>query len=166
MLKAGVISVMLAACLMSAGCGTERGPYSPIARADGIKPHQTNYGVTMMDIKVRNSFLLVNHSAKVAPAGQIQARILMQNIFKQDEVWADVRFAYYDADGMPVEYGEWRTYYFAPMDLVMIENNSIRGDVKSFNAQFRNIRTRDGRKLTYPGEIEEHGNWRDGVMPH
>jgi len=156
---AGIIAAV------SAGCPTERGPYSPIARADGMKPHQMNNGVTMMDMDVRNSFLLVNHSAKRAPGGQIQARVVMQNIFKNDEIFADVRFVYYDADNMPVEYSEWRTYNFPPADLLMIENNSMRGDVEAFNAQFKNVRTRNGKTLTYPDQIEEHGDWIDGVMP-
>jgi hypothetical protein len=161
-----MIVCLFIAALSYAGCAaTERGPYSPVAREDGRQPHQLGHGVTMLDMNVRNSFLLINHSAKRSPGGQIQSRVTMQNIFKDNEVWADVRFIYFNADGEPVEQSEWRTYNFPPMELVLVENNSIRGDVQQFNAQFKNLRTRDGRELTYPDSIYEHGSWKDGVMP-
>ena len=157
--------LVLSTATLLAGCvSAERGPYSAITREDG-QPHQLTHGVTMLDMNVRNSFLLVSHSAARAPGGQIQARVTMQNIFKDTDLWADVRFVFYNPNGEPVDVGAWQTVYFPPMDLVMVEGNSMRGDAQQFNAQFRNLRSRDGRELCYPDKIYEHGYWKDGVMP-
>ena len=76
--------------LLAAGCATERGPYSPITPADGVAPHQTTHGVTMMDENVRNALLLRRTVATRAPMGQIQARITLQNAYRED-IWADAR---------------------------------------------------------------------------
>ena len=106
--------------LLAAGCATERGPYSPITQADETAPHQTTHGVTMMDENVRNALLLRRTVATRTPMGQIQARITLQNAYRED-IWADARFVFFNSQDEPVEIGQWRTVHFAPQDLVLVE---------------------------------------------
>ncbi len=149
------------------GCAVERrGPYDPLAAEDTQQPHQLHSGVTMLDADVRNALLLVNHSAGKSPAGQIQARLTMQNALTAGEdLWADVRFVFYNEWNQPVETSQWQTIQFPPQELVLVENNSIRNDVEKFNVQFKDLKSRSGKKLTYPGKIYEHGYWKDTVSP-
>jgi hypothetical protein len=150
--------------LLAAGCATERGPYSPITPADGVAPHQTTHGVTMMDENVRNALLLRRTVATRAPMGQIQARITLQNAYRED-IWADARFVFFNSQDEPVEVGQWRTVHFAPQDLVLVEGNSIRPGLEKYNVQFRNLATASGDKLCYPGRVYENGWWKQSVLP-
>ncbi|MBM4018135.1 MAG: hypothetical protein FJ288_07360 [Planctomycetes bacterium] len=150
--------------ILASGCARERGPYSPIEPADGVRPHQTTHGVTMMDEDVRNALLLRGHSATRTPAGQIQARVTVQNAFRED-LWADVRFVFFNGQDEPTEVGQWRTVHLSPQDLVLVEGNSIGPSLEKYNVQFRNLATASGRPLTYPGRVYEHGRWKQGVLP-
>ena len=58
----------------------------------------------MMDENVRNAFLLINHKAWRTPGGQSQARVVMQNATKKDDLWADVQFTFHDANVNPAHY--------------------------------------------------------------
>lgn len=154
----------IAAFLLAPGCAKERGPYSPITPDDGTAPHQTTHGVTMMDESVRNALVLRSANATRAPMGQIQARVTLQNAFRED-VWADARFVFFNTLDEPVEVGQWRTVHFAPQDLVLVEGNSIRPGLEKYNVQFRDLRTQSGHKLGYPGRVYEEGRWKQSVLP-
>ena len=156
--------VVLGTCLVAAGCARERGPYSPITPDDPTPPHQTTHGVTMMDENVRSALLLRGTTATRTPMGQIQARITLQNAYRED-VWADARFVFFNAHDEPAEVGQWRTIHFPAQDLVLVEGNSIRPGLEKFNVQFRNLATESGRKLTYPGRVYEEGRWKQSVLP-
>ncbi len=85
------ITVLLVSMLLACtGCAQERGPYGPLTEVDGGRPHQTEHGVTMLDKTVRDAIFLVSHRATRTPAGQIQARVTMRNVFRE-ELWADSR---------------------------------------------------------------------------
>lgn len=155
----------LSLILISCSVPQPRGPYSPVSRMDGNRPHQLSYGVTMMDINVRNSFLLINHSVKKMPAGQIVAKITMQNVFPDEELWADVKFSFFNADGDLIDSTEWQTQHFPPRELVLIRGNSLQNNVVQFNAQFKNLTSKSGMELTLPGTVYEHGEWKDSILP-
>ena len=164
-LRGVMAAVPLLFLVVFPGCGTPRGPYSPMVREDGLRPHQLGEGVTMLDENVRDTFLLIGHSARRAPQGQMQVRVTMQNVFPDDDVWADVRFVFFNAGDEPVEASEWRTVLFPPRNLTLVEGNSIRSDVEKFNAQFRNLKSRSGKRLTHPGKVYRHGLWRESALP-
>jgi hypothetical protein len=89
----------------------------------------------------------------------------MQNADQDEDIWADVRFVFYNDRDEPVDISMWNTVHFALSDVVLVEGNSIRGDVVKFNAQFRNLKSRSGRLLTRVGLVYEHGRWRDSILP-
>jgi len=149
----------------STGCRTPRGPYKPIARKDGQLPHQLRYGVSMLDENARNALLLVNRTAKKAPGGQIQVRMQMQNIFRDETLWSDVRFVFYDSDQMAIDQSEWQTLAFPPHEVVLVQGNSLRGEAKTWNAQFKDLRSKSGEQLSTPEKVWEDGLWRDSVLP-
>jgi predicted small lipoprotein YifL len=156
--------VVLWTCLAATGCAQERGPYSPITPDDATAPHQTTHGVTMLDEDVRNALLLRGNTATRTPMGQIQARVTLQNAYRED-VWADARFVFFNPQDEPVEVGQWRTYHFGPQDLVLVEGNSIRAGLVKYNVQFRDLKTASGVKITYPGRVYEEGRWKQSVLP-
>ncbi len=160
------ILLILGLALFLESCNSvPRGPYNAVTRHDDMTPHQLTHGVTMLDLNVRNSFLLVNHTASRTPAGQIVAKVTLQNVFKKDDLWADVQFNFYDKDNQPIEKTAWRTVYFPPQELILVEGNSIRTNVEKFNILIKNLQTRNGKKLTYPGQVYEYGQWKEGVLP-
>lgn len=152
-------------CLAVIGGCAPRGPYSPIARQDGQLPHQMRQGVTMLDEDVRNALLFINRTAKRTPTGQVQVRVQMQNLYRDETLWSDVRYAFYDADQVIVDQTEWQKVAFPPHEVVMIQGNSLRNDVDTYNVQFRNLYSRSGKVLSPPDQILEHGLWRDSVLP-
>lgn len=153
------------AIAVAGGCATPRGPYSPIARVDEQQPHQLRNGVTMLDQDVRNALLLVNHSAARLPSGQVQVRVQMQNLYRDETLWSDVRIAFYDADGMATDESAWQTTAFPPHQVVLVQGRSLRSDVQTFNVQFKDLRSKSGRPLGPPGQVFEHNLWRDGELP-
>ena len=113
----------------------------------------------MLDGNVRNSLLLINQKAARSPMGQVQVRLTMQNaLAASEDLWAEVRFVYYDSDKMPVDTGQWQSVYFPPKELVLIEGNSLRSDVSTFNVQLRNLKSRTGKRLVYPDGVYEYGD--------
>ncbi len=149
--------------VMPHGCA--RGPYTPLARKDGQEPHQLRHGITMLDKDVRDSLLFINRTAKRTPNGQVQVRIQMRNLYRDETLWSDIRFSFYDADKMAVDQTEWQRVAFPPHEVVMIKDTSLRNDVNTYNIQFRDLESRSGRRLTPPGRILEHGLWRDSIIP-
>jgi hypothetical protein len=154
---------LLAAALV--GCATPRGPYSPITPEDRDAPHQMSHGVTMLDKNVRDSLLFVNRVAKRLPSGQVQVRIQMQNLYRDETLWSDVRVVFYDEDNMTVDQTEWQKIPFPPREIVLIQGTSLRNDVQTYNVQFKNLRSRTGRRLCPPDTVAEHGRWKDSVLP-
>ena len=152
--------------LIAGGCGTPRGPYSPMQREDGKEPHQFSHGVTMLDKNVRSSLLFINRTAKRLPNGQIVARVQMQSIHP-GTIWSDVRFVFYDADKMAIDKSEWQATAFPSREVVLIQGISLRQDTETYNIQFKNLRSKSGQpKLITPaGSVAEHGLWRDSVLP-
>jgi hypothetical protein len=163
-MRTSLILLALGGVALLPGCQT-RGPYDPIASADGHPPHQLTHGVSMLDKKVRDAFLLINQAANRLPQGQIEATVTLQNRFKTDELFAETQFVFYDAHQMPVETGEWKTVHFPPQQLVLIKGNSLRADVCTYNIQFRNLTSPRGRPLPSTGTIYEAGCWVEGTLP-
>ena len=152
--------------LIGGGCATPRGPYSPMQREDEKAPHQFSHGVTMLDKNVRSSLLVINRTAKKLPNGQVIATVQMQSIHP-GTLWSDVRFVFYDADNMTIDKTEWQETAFPSREVVMIKGISLRNDVETYNIQFKNLKSESGQPqvITPPGNIVEHGRWRDSVLP-
>jgi hypothetical protein len=147
------------------GCRTPRGPYSPITREDEKTPHQMSHGVTMLDKNVRDALLFINRTAKRLPSGQVQVRVQMQNLYRNETLWSDVRVVFYDEDEMGVDQTEWQKVSFPAREIVLIQGTSLRNDIKTYNVQFKNLRSRSGRRLSPPETVAEHGLWKDSVLP-
>ncbi|MFQ5590322.1 MAG: hypothetical protein ACE5HE_04070 [Phycisphaerae bacterium] len=160
-----VLAILVGLLLETAVACRPRGPYSPVARRDERKPHQLRHNVTVLDKDVRDALLFVNHTAKRTPNGQVQVRVQMQNLYRDETLWSEVRFAFYDADKMGVDRTEWQRVAFPPHEVVMIEGNSLRADVETYNVQFRNLKSSLGRSLYPPGLILEHGWWGYSIIP-
>jgi hypothetical protein len=162
-----VLILSVASAVFFVACGTPRGPYNSLTKEDVQSPHQLSSGITMLDIDVRNAFLLINHTASRTPGGQIQTRITMQNAFRNGEdLWADVRFVFYNKQDQPVDASQWKTIQFPPMDLILVEGSSMRADIMKYNAQFRNLSSKSGKKHTFQGRVYEHGYWKESILPN
>ena len=160
-----VYAMITGLAAVAVGCAEPRGPYSPMARADEQAPHQMREGVTMLDGEVRNSLLFINRTARRTPTGQAQVRVQMQNMYRDETLWADVRFVFYDEDKITIDETEWQTAAFPPHEVVAIKGTSLRNDVTTYNAQFKDLKSKSGRRLSPPEQILEHGLWRDSVLP-
>ena len=163
--RLSITFVLVVFLLAAVQCGPRRGPYSPIERDDGQKPHQLRYGVTMLDKDVRDALLFVNRTAKRLPNGQVRARVQMQNLHRGETLWSKVRFAFYDADNIIVDQTEWQSVAFPPHEVVALSGISLRSDVMRYNVQFKDLRSKSGQVMSPKGKILEHGLWRGSILP-
>jgi len=115
--------------------------------------HEARAGITV-DPKVREWLMYHKTVPKRTLGGQILVRSQFENRSRED-LWADVQFRFYDADGMLVEKGDWRSVHFDPDSMTMIQGNSIGSNVVQYNIQIRNLRTRGPRILTGDAPLVE-----------
>ncbi|MEI6390304.1 MAG: hypothetical protein WCT12_04285 [Verrucomicrobiota bacterium] len=141
-------------------------PYDPLTRPDGRQPHQVTHGVSMLDKNVRDAFLLDKCVAQRLPLGQIQVQITLQNRFDRDDLWVETQFVFFDDNQLPVEKSEWQTVHFPPLDVVLIKGSSLRTDARSFNVQFRHLKSKTGRRLPSTGCVFEGGVWIKSILPN
>ncbi len=162
------VLLLAGAWTVTSGC-VPRGPSSPLVRADEQKPHQMRYAVTMVDSDVRHGLLFVNHADGALPRGQAEARVQMQNRFPSKMLWADVRFVFYDADGIAVDESAWQPVVFPPHQVVLLRELSLRDDVKTFSTQLRGLRSADGMPVSNPvtglGSVAEKGITVQSALP-
>ena len=149
-----------------AGC---RGPYDPItprSRDFPLEQHQQTHGVSMLSKSARDALILVQApEAKRAPGGQIQIRTLMESRYSTGDLWADVQYVFFDENQFPVEKSEWLPVHFPARELVPLEGSSLRNDATSFNVQFKNLRTPNGRKPRASGWVFEWGIYFENILP-
>ena len=111
--------------------------------------HQQANPITVLS--GRNSLVLMNQTATRAPGGQIQIKTTLENSLAHGTLWADVQYVFFDAKGQPIEKSEWVSLQFPPREIVLMSGNSLRADAKSFNVQFKNMRSGSGEMPTASG---------------
>jgi hypothetical protein len=165
-MKKTVLALAALAAIINWGC--QHGPpYDPIQPSSGRPPHQTTHGVSMLDKNVREAFLLVSQpEAKRLPLGQLQVVVTLQNRFPSDDLWAEAQFLFFDEGKAPVETSEWQNVHFGPLEVVPVNSTSLQAQVRSFNVQFRNLKSSTGRRLRSVGVVFEGGVWIPSILPN
>lgn len=142
----GILTLILSAC---AGAG----PYVPLEKSPKEVPLQHSQRIVILDRNVRNALLFINSVQNRLPGGQILIQANFQNRFPNDDLWAEVKFEFYDENNMVVDKTEWVNTHFPRAEVTMVQGNSISSKPAKHVMLMRNLRTRTGGIIGPVGAI-------------
>lgn len=140
-----IAGMLLLAVGLLACASRPPGPFVPAGRTDGHTPYQQSQRVLIMDQNVRDVLLFINSEQKRLPGGQVFVQANFQNILPDENIWVDAKVEFQDAHHMVVDETEWMAVYFPPLEVTMIQGNSISPNAVKHVLLLKNIRNASGR---------------------
>jgi len=106
----------------------------------------------MLDRNVQDVLFLINSDQRKLPAGELYARANFQNRLSNEDVWAEVKLQFLDANNFPVDETEWMKYHFPALEITTVQGSSISNKAVKHVMLLRNLYTKTGRRIK-PGTI-------------
>lgn len=147
-------ALLAAAILTGPAACTSPGPYSPYARP-GDAPMQQTHRIVILDSNVQDALLLVNTVQKRLPRGEILVQANYQNRYAREDIWADVKFEFFDGNGMLLDETEWVKTFFPALEVTMVQGSSISTTAAKHVMLLKNLYTASGNKPISQGRIFE-----------
>ncbi len=118
-------------------------------------PRQHTNRIIVLDRNVRNTLIYINSVNKRLPGGQLLIQVNFQNRLQRDDVWADVKFEFMDANNMMVDTTQWIPTLFPASQVTMIQGSSLGGGAFKHVVLLKNLQTRNGRIIGPATDIFE-----------
>ncbi len=106
----------------------------------------------MLDRNVQDVLLFIGSDQRRLPGGEIYVRANFQNRLPNDDVWAEVKLQFLDANNFPVDETEWVKYRFPALEITTVQGSSISSKAVKHVMLLRNLYTKTGRRIK-PGTI-------------